>query len=478
MNTKSSLKKNLAFQTIYQIINTCIPLITSPYLARALGATSQGIFSYTQSIVNYFTLIAMLGVVNYGTRTIALCGEDKKKRSETFWNIYVFQAAASVVSLVGYVLYAVLICKENQLIAILLSFYVLGSLFDISWLWSGVEKFDYIVKLSLLTRLLYLAAILIFVKSPSDLWIYALIISGGTFFGAAIMWSGIGKIIDFKSIKSIRPNLIASHIKPNLVLFVPLLAMSVYHIMDKTMLGFFSTYDESGYYYNADKVINIPIGVIGGIQTVMLPRMTNLIKEDTSKSEKVLALCLEVVIAIATAMAFGIAAVAKEFTPVFFGKGFDACILLIMALSPVLIIKGFSNTARFQVLVPMQKERILIEAVIIGAISNLIINLICIPKLGAMGAIIGTVLSELIACIWEYVKIGRFIDLSHILVRCFAYFPIGGIMFLVVRLASRYNLSGLIGLVIEICIGGLVYMAFCLFYWKSTKNPILKMLKK
>ena len=84
----SKLKKNLGYQTIYQILNTCIPLITSPYLARVLGAEKQGIFSYTQSIVNYFTLFAMLGVVNYGTRTIADCGDDRVKRSKTFWNIY------------------------------------------------------------------------------------------------------------------------------------------------------------------------------------------------------------------------------------------------------------------------------------------------------------------------------------------------------------------------------------------------------
>lgn len=86
----SKLKKNLGYQTIYQILNTCIPLITSPYLARVLGAEKQGVFSYTQSIVNYFTLFAMLGVVNYGTRTIADCGSDRKKRSKTFWNIYIY----------------------------------------------------------------------------------------------------------------------------------------------------------------------------------------------------------------------------------------------------------------------------------------------------------------------------------------------------------------------------------------------------
>ena len=59
---------------------------------------------------------------------------------------------------------------------------------------------------------------------------------------------------------------VKKHIKPNFVLFIPLLAMSVYHIMDKTILGILVTYEQVGFYYNADKVINIPIGVIGGIK--------------------------------------------------------------------------------------------------------------------------------------------------------------------------------------------------------------------
>ena len=115
----SKLKKNLGYQTIYQILNTCIPLITSPYLARVLVAEKQGVFSYTQSIVNYFTLFAMLGVVNYGTRTIADCGKDRGKRSKTFWNIYMLQLCCTVISISVYAFYLTQICSQNIYIAFL-----------------------------------------------------------------------------------------------------------------------------------------------------------------------------------------------------------------------------------------------------------------------------------------------------------------------------------------------------------------------
>lgn len=268
----SKLKKNLGYQTIYQILNTCIPLITSPYLARVLGAEKQGVFSYTQSIVNYFTLFAMLGVVNYGTRTIADCGSDRKKRSKTFWNIYILQLCCTIVSISVYMFYLTCICSQNIYIAFLQIFYLLGSLVDINWLFFGVEKFKITVSRNMVIRICSVVLILMLVRKPSDLWIYTLIMAGSAFLSNAILWFFASKEIDLKAIKNISRFEIISHIKPNLVLFVPLMAMSVYHIMDKTMLGLLSTYKQVGYYYNADKIINIPIGILIKICMITIQR--------------------------------------------------------------------------------------------------------------------------------------------------------------------------------------------------------------
>lgn len=317
----SKLKKNLGYQTVYQILNTCIPLITSPYLARVLGAEKQGVFSYTQSIVNYFTLFAMLGVVNYGTRTIADCGKDRGKRSRTFWNIYILQLCCTVISISVYAFYLTQICSQNTYIAFLQIFYLLGSLVDINWLFFGVEKFKITVSRNMVIRICSVILILMLVRKPSDLWIYTVIMSGSTFLSNAILWFFASKEIDLKAIKEISWFEIVSHIKPNLVLFVPLMAMSVYHIMDKTMLGLLSTYKQVGYYYNADKIINIPIGILTGVGTVMLPRMTSLNKEGKlEEARKLFLLSIELIIVVAVAMACGISAISKEFTPFFFGR--------------------------------------------------------------------------------------------------------------------------------------------------------------
>lgn len=87
----SSLKKNFAYQTAYQLLIILLPFLTSPYLSRVIGPEGLGEYSYTYSIAYYFSLFVMLGINNHGTREIAKVRDDVKKRSEKFWNLYLIQ---------------------------------------------------------------------------------------------------------------------------------------------------------------------------------------------------------------------------------------------------------------------------------------------------------------------------------------------------------------------------------------------------
>ena len=470
MSKQTSIKRNIGFQTAYQILNTCLPLITAPYLARVLGAEQLGIYSYTSSIVAYFTLIGMLGTVNYGTRSIASVKEDKEKLSYAFWSIYGFQTFITGLVLVTYIIYLMFICGENKAIATIQTIAIIDCLLNINWLFFGLERFQITVTMNFFVRVLTVVAILVFVNKPTDLWVYTLIMTGGTLLSNVVLWFYIPKTV---SIVRVRPRDFLPHIKPNLILFVPLLAMSVYHTMDKTMLGLLSTYEQSGFYYNADKVINIPVGILTGVSTVLLPRMTSLITTGKKReSDRLFRLSLEGVTVLSVAISFGISAIAKEFTPVFFGPGYDECVLLIIVLSPVLVIKGFSVSARNQFLIPYKLEKIFIQSVIMGAIVNLFINCALIPSLGAMGAIIGTLIAELVACVIQYWIMRKYIKLGKVYKDTISYFFIGFCMFICVRLVASLSLNIYMKLAAEVIAGALFYIIACFLYWKITKNEM------
>lgn len=465
----ANIKKNLGYQSLYQILNVGLPLITAPFLARVLGAEPLGIMSYTSSIVHYFTLFAMMGLTNYGTRSIAVVKENRKERDVTFSQIFYMQLITTGIAFIAYGIYMFLFCTENVLISWIQGIAILACFFDINWFFFGIEEFKITVIRGMIIRVSSVALMLILVKSPDDLWIYAVLLIGSTLASQIVLWFYAPRFLKLR-----KPDfaLIKKHFGPNIKLFIPFLAMSVYHIMDKTMLGALSTYTQSGYYYNADKVINIPIGLLTGVGTVMLPRMSAL--AGANKKTKLNAMfntSIRGISLVSAAMCCGIAAIAKEFTPFFFGPGYDECIVLIITLAPVLFIKGLSLISRNLYLIPNKMENKLTASVVAGAIVNLIVNALLIPSMGALGAVIGTLIAEIISCLWQYASLAREVKCAKSLISGLGYFAIGVAMFFGVRfIADHITASNFVKIFLEIISGVGIYSIMCLALWAITRN--------
>ncbi|MBE6760339.1 MAG: flippase, partial [Ruminococcaceae bacterium] len=255
---KPSVKKNFVYNIIYQLLAIVVPLITSPYISRVLGADMIGVHSWTHSVVFYFMIFALLGVSNYGNRSIA-AARAAGDPSEAFCSIYACQLISSAAMVLLYVLYLVLFPVKYPLIAGLQIFFVLSSALDVTWFFNGLEEFRITVIRSCAVRLAGLAGIFIFVRTADDLWKYTLIVSGTTFLGSVLLWPPLLRRVRLTIPK---PSQLVPHIKPILVLFLPVLCISIFANMDKYMIGRMSTITESGFYENTDKIIGIPKAVI------------------------------------------------------------------------------------------------------------------------------------------------------------------------------------------------------------------------
>ncbi len=467
------LIKNLSYQTLYQILAVCLPLITSPYVSRILGAEGLGIYSYTYSIVNYFTIFAMLGVVNYGSRTIAIVKNDKKLLSKNFWEIYSLQLISSFIALLGYCV-VVIFSNVNKEIVFTQTIWVVACIFDISWFFFGIEKFKVTVIRNTIIKLLTVLAIFLFVRNETDLWKYVVIMSAGTLISQLALWPFLRREIVYckPSFKGI-----FMHLKPNMLLFIPMIAISVYHTMDKTMLGVFSTYEQSGYYFNADKVINMPLTLITAAGTVMLPRMSALVAEGKGNEEKQLfSQTLDLFMFLTFGMSFGIAAVANEFVPIFFGSGYEECIRLLYVFAIVMVFKSLSSIIRNQYLIPNNKEKVYTYSVIVGAIINFVCNLIfLVPlKLGAMGATLGTLVAEFTTCAFYIIFTQRKISLLKPIKGTLFYIGPGLTMFFVVRMCALFHMPIIIRLLIEIVVGAGIYLLLCFPILKRRKTSMIK----
>ena len=127
-----SIGKNYILNTTYQLVGVVIPLFTLPYLSRTLGAEGIGLYSFNNSIVSYFVLLAALGTGTFGKREIAYHQSNKKEVSRIFWEVEILRSVMSVAAVLAYLLY-VMTLGRDKLVLLILSFSLMNVILDISW---------------------------------------------------------------------------------------------------------------------------------------------------------------------------------------------------------------------------------------------------------------------------------------------------------------------------------------------------------
>lgn len=425
------VKKNFVLNIAYQILVLIIPLITIPYVSRILGSEGIGIYSYTYSIVYYFMIFAMLGLNNYGNRTIAKCRDNKKVLSKTFKEIYLMQFLTSIGMVILYILYVIIFDNKYTSIAFIQCIYVVSCTFDINWFFFGIEKFKLTVTRNTIIKILSLIAIFIFVKRSDDVWIYTTILAAGTLLSQILLWPFVKKYIDNSKVNF---GDVKKHFKPCLILFLPVIAVTIYKMMDKTMLGAMTNVREVGFYESAEKIINVPNAIIAALGTVMLPRMSNIYsKGESSEAKKMIEFSIKLMMFLAFAMSFGLIAISEDFTTLFFGSEFTKTGMLISLLSITVVFLSWGNVLRTQYLIPKELDKIYITSAFVGAIVNLIFNFIFIPIFASTGACIGTIAAEFIVMLYQTVMIRKELPIKKYL-RAIIPFLLSAVVMLIIIL--------------------------------------------
>lgn len=470
----SSLKKNLAYNVAYQILVIILPLITAPYVSRVLGADGLGTYSYIFSIVTYFGLFGMLGIANHGNRSVALVRDNRQKVSEAFSNTYIIQLCTTVIALLLYFLFIYCWFSGDKTIAYIESIIVLSYVLDITWFFFGLEQFAVTVTRNAIIKIATVVAIFIFVRSREDLWIYALIMSCGMLFSQIYLWLRIRKYADF-----CKPSWsqVKSNIKPVLMLFIPAIAYSIYKLLDKVMLGAMSSMSQVGLFDNAEKIINIPSSLITAFGTVMMPRITVLLGTgDEHRISYLNKISVRYFTLLVVGAAFGLAGICNVLAPVYFGSEFVGSAPIIAGLGFSLIFVTWANVIRTQYLIPNKLDKPYVISSVIGALANLAVNIILIPKFAGIGAMIGTIIAEFTVFFVQLILVRRSFPMSQYLQPVLFLFPIGMIMFAVVYWIGAYMGNTIITLIIQILVGGFLYLSGSMVYLKVIHDEFFEKL--
>ena len=457
MKSKPEVKVNLFFNSIYQLTNILVPLVTLPYLSRVLHAEGLGEYSYAYSVAYYFYIFIRLGLHSYGNRTIAYVRDDSEKLSKTFFEIYATQFFLGVIMSALYLGYSFLFAP-NKALSLIFALMVLAGGIDLTWMLYGLEEFKTASVRDVATKIFTAVCIFSFVKEEDDVWKYALIYSAGFLINQLVILPIIKNRVHF-----IKPDLnkVLSHIKPNLVLFLPTVAVSIYRTMDKIMLGVMSTEAELGYYHGAENVIRVPLALVTALGTVMLPRMSNMIsnKESETEIKSVFSKSIMFAIFVASSVSLGIMTVAKEFVPIFYGIGFDKCIDLFNIVLPSCIFVAFANVIRTQYLLPRKKDVLFVSSLFAGAAVNVILNFMLIPRLASVGAAVGTLAAEIVVCIVQSACVFKEANIGRNIINSLPFLFAGIVMFVAFHNYSLSIHNSIVALLVKIIISGLLYLS-------------------
>lgn len=453
-----SVKRNYIYRLVYEVLAVITPFVTSPYVSRVLGADGIGIYSYTSSLMTYFTLFAALGTATYGAREIAQHRDNRAETSKLFWEIELMTVGTSLVCIVGWCI--VIAVSENYrwyYVALLPT--LLGTMFDISWFFTGLEQIKYIVMRNIVCKILGVLLLFVLVHQKSDLIIYVIINSMISLLGSLSVWTYIPRMIQKVDMSSLQ---FKRHFKETLVYFVPTIATSIYTVLDKTLIGVItnSTY-ENGYYEQTTKIINILKSVVfSAVNAVMGARISYLFsKNQIDEIQNRIKKSLNFIYFLAFGCVFGLIAIADNFVPWFFGDGYEPVILLLRIMAPIILIIGTSNCLGSQYYNPSGQRAKSAKFIILGSCVNLVLNLMLIPHYGAAGATIASVIAEL-SITFFYVKMSDGFINMDIIWKCSYKRIVAGIVMLVVVMQFKNVIAlSLFGIVfLQVLVGVVVYL--------------------
>ena len=465
--------KNYLYNLSYQILTIILPIITVPYVTRIFTSDDLGNYGFYNSIVSYFSLFAMLGIGVYGTKQIAAASDV----SSTFWNIYVIQLIASLLALSVYLIAFFSIPQMGGVIPLILGIVLFAKMIDISWLFSGKEDFKKITIRNIVVRLIGVISIFTFVKSSDDLYLYVFLIVIFDFLGQFVMWVPARKFIKRPSFNT---NTIKKNLHPIVLLFLPQVAISLYAILDRTLLGLLGSYSDVGVYEQGQKLTSILLTVVSSLGAVMLPRVANLLSERRDQeAQNMVKFSFILYNLIIFPMMFGLVAINEVFVKLFLGQNFQDVKYVLYVLVFNIMFVGWTNILGFQVLVVRNKNKEFMLSTTIPAFVSVAVNIAVIPFFGYIGASITSVVVEILvfAIQWYYSRniINKNLlfnkDLAKII--CSSLVMFGVVMLCKIML----GFDGIVGLVIYLVVGGISYLAM-IFLLKTINIREMKAMLK
>lgn len=389
-----SIKKNFLYNLILTLSTYVFGLVVFPYVSRVLGVDNIGKVNFADQTIKYIMLFAAMGVATVGVREIAACGDDRVKRSEVFSNILCFISLLSALSLVVLfvLVYSVPRFADIQSLLVMGPFYIIGTTLLIEWFYQGLENFRFVAIRTIIVKVLYVAAVFLFVKTKEDYRIYYFLSVLAICINAAINIFYSRKFVDF----SFRGVSLKRYSKPILSLGIYMIMLSFFTTFNVLYLGFVHDDHAVGVYSTSIKIYSILLGVVSAFTMVMMPRMSSLLsggkKDDFTEK---ISISFDLVFSVSIPLAVGGVVLAPQIVSILAGPEYGEAVLPMRIIMPNLFIISCAQIWVMQILLPMKRDRLVTISSVCAALVGVALNIVLVGKLSAVGSAIVLVAAEL-----------------------------------------------------------------------------------
>lgn len=402
---QKSLKLNVIMNMILTMSSFIFPLITFPYVSRILLPEGTGKVSFATSLISYFSMFAQLGIPTYGIRACAKVRDNREELTKTAQELLIINLIMSAISYVALFLAVAFVprLQSEKTLYVIVSFTIILTSIGMEWLYKALEQYTYITIRSVIFKFVALIAMFLLIHEKSDYVVYGGISILAASASNIFNFINVHKYIDLKPVGSYD---FKRHIKPIGTFFAMSCAATIYTNLDTVMLGFMKTDADVGYYNAAVKIKSILVSIVTSLGAVLLPRASYYIENGLiNEFKRITKKALSFVFLIASPLMVYFIFYAKEGIFFLSGSAYAGSILPMQVIMPTLLFIGITNILGIQMLVPMEKEKVVLYSEIAGAIVDVIINALLIPMFASAGAAIGTLVAEFVVLVVQYIAL-------------------------------------------------------------------------
>lgn len=409
--------KNIIYVTGQQLVNTILPFLTIPYIARVLGVEQNGVYAYSLTIATMFAVFFSFGFAVHGANAIAQSKEEE--REVKFLEIQILRMAFLFIGLVIFLFFiGYLDDKVHRSILLLQGILILVNLFDISWYYQGVGNFKKIVTRNIIVKLLGNISVFIFVKNPQDLWVYIALINGSQLIGNIILFKDI--LYTTKYLKFVDLKRIKLHLKVSMLLFLPNLSVLVFSSFDKIFLGSIGDIIGLSNYQHVQRIMLFLYMLLMIPSPVMIQKIASLRSTPQSgRADGIIRIGLNMYLILGVFCMLGIYLCASDFIMLFLGVKYQGAIELFIILSPILITKTVGGVIGGWYLIPKGKNVLHSVPLVLGTAISILLNILFTPLYGVKAAAVIFVFIEFIVIFIQLLysrELYRLIDIKNILI--------------------------------------------------------------